>query len=187
MLRRGNALPTRMSASAPLTTFCPTFNPSGCRMYRFSPSAYASSAMRDERFGSYSIVVTVAGIPLLSRLKSMMRSLRLWPPPINRIVVSPELRRPPVRGFGSTSGLCGCLVVISSLTSVVRYRKVCVVGLYVLIGIITLLVETLLATSRLQPRDVASYVSTLAYRFCAYSGIFSPVRKRTYAFFQSGQ
>ena len=70
--------------------------------------------------GTYSIVVTVAGIPVLSRLKSMMRSLRLCPPPINRIVVSPELRRPPVRCLGSTNGLCGCLVVISSLTSVVR-------------------------------------------------------------------
>src|SRR4051794_22561045 len=56
---------------------------------------------------------------------------------MNRIVVSPELRRPPVRGFGSTSGLCGCFVVMSSLTSVVRYRNVCVVGLYVLIGIIS--------------------------------------------------
>src|SRR5690242_2367194 len=91
--------------------------------------------MRDERFGSYSIVCTVAGIPVLSRLKSIIRSFRLWPPPINRIVMSPELRRPPVRCFGSTSGLCGCFVVMSSLTSVVRYRNVCVVGLYVLIGI----------------------------------------------------
>src|SRR5579864_5224897 len=94
--------------------------------------------MRDERLGSYSIVATVAGIPVLSRLKSIMRSLRLWPPPINRIVVSPELRRPPVRGLGSTKGLCGCFVVMSSLTSVVRYRSVCVVGLYVLIGIMKL-------------------------------------------------
>src|ERR1035438_2335601 len=104
-------------------------------MYRFSPSAYASNAIREDRLGSYSIVVTVAGIPVLSRLKSMMRSLRLWPPPMNRIVMSPELRRPPVRGLGSIKGLCGCLVVMSSLTIVVRYRSVCVVGLYVLIGI----------------------------------------------------
>src|SRR5579863_10369793 len=90
--------------------------------------------MREERFGSYSIVVTVAGIPVLSRLKSIMRSLRLCPPPMKRIVISPELRRPPVRGFGSSSGLCGFFVVMSSLTIVVRYRNVCVVGLYVLIG-----------------------------------------------------
>jgi hypothetical protein len=40
---------------------------------------------------------------------------------------------------------------MSSLTSVVRYRNVCVVGLYVLIGIITLLVETLLATPLFYP------------------------------------
>jgi hypothetical protein len=76
--------------------------------------------MREERFGSYSIVVTVAGIPVLSRLKSIMRSLRLCPPPMNRMVVSPELRRPPVRGLGSSSGLCGLVLVMSSLTSVVR-------------------------------------------------------------------
>ena len=89
-------------------------------MYRFSPSAYASSAIRGERLGSYSMLITVAGIPALSRLKSIMRSLRLCPPPINRIVVSPELRRPPVRGLGSSSGLCGFFVVMSSLTIVVR-------------------------------------------------------------------
>ena len=29
--------------------------------------------MRDDRFGSYSIVVTLAGMSRLSRLKSMMR------------------------------------------------------------------------------------------------------------------
>ncbi len=29
--------------------------------------------MRADRFGSYSIVVTLAGMPCLSRLKSMMR------------------------------------------------------------------------------------------------------------------
>src|SRR5215472_12911641 len=137
MFRRGSALPTRMSASGPLTTFCPTLSPSGCRIYRFSPSAYASNAIREERLGSYSMVCTVAEIPILSRLKSIMRSFRLCPPPIKRMVMSPELRRPPVRCFGSTSGLCGFFVVMSSLTIVVRYRSVCVVGLYVLIGIIS--------------------------------------------------
>ena len=38
-----------------------------------------------------------AGIPDLSRLKSISRILRLLPPPWWRIVISPELRRPPVR------------------------------------------------------------------------------------------
>src|SRR5438552_8808253 len=147
--------------------------------------------MREDRLGSYSIVATVAGIPVLSRLKSMMRSLRLCPPPRCQIVMSPELRRPPVRCLGSTSGLCGCLVVMSSLTIVVRYRSVWVVGLYVLIAIITLLVETLLATSLLAA-SLCSRRSKLrlcnrSYRFCAYSGIFSPDRNRTYAFFQSGR
>src|SRR5207248_11658262 len=76
--------------------------------------------MRDERLGSYSIEITVAGIPILSRLKSMMRSLRLCPPPRNRIVVSPELRRPPCRYFGSVSGLCGRSVVRSALEKIGR-------------------------------------------------------------------
>src|ERR1700723_2214355 len=91
--------------------------------------------MRAERLGSYSIVVTVAGMPAFSRLKSIMRSFCLCPPPRCQLVMSPELRRPPVRCFFSTSGLCGCCVVISSLTIVVRYRSVCVVGRYVLIAI----------------------------------------------------
>ena len=68
--------------------------------------------------------------------------------------MSPELRRPPVRCFGSSSGLCGCLVVMSSLTSVVRYRSVCVVGLYVLIGIITLLLASQHLLSPLFARTV---------------------------------
>jgi hypothetical protein len=39
---------------------------------------------------------------------------------MNRLVVSPELRRPPVRSLGSVKGLCGLVRVISSLTIVVR-------------------------------------------------------------------
>ena len=39
------------------------------------------------------------GMPTLSRLKSMMRSFRLCPPPWCQMVRSPELRRPPVRCF----------------------------------------------------------------------------------------
>src|SRR5215470_10322127 len=132
--------------------------------------------MREERFGSYSIVCTVAGIPVLSRLKSMMRSFRLWPPPMKRIVVSPEFRRPPVRCLGSTSGLCGFFVVMSSLTSVVRYRSVCVVGLYVLIGIFETLTSSL-GASRWSLASLGERPTTddqrRFYKFCAYSGIFS--------------
>ena len=75
--------------------------------------------MRAERFGSYSIVATVAGMPALSRLKSMMRSFACARRRDASMVMSPELRRPPVRCFGSSSGLCGLSVVRSSLTSVV--------------------------------------------------------------------
>ena len=35
----GKQLPTRISASGPFITFCPTLSPSGARMYAFSPSA----------------------------------------------------------------------------------------------------------------------------------------------------
>ena len=51
----------------------PALRPIGCRMYRFSPSAYVTSAIRAERFGSYSTVEIFPGMSFLSRLKSMMR------------------------------------------------------------------------------------------------------------------
>src|SRR5215471_7210399 len=114
----------------------PTLRPFGCSMYRFSPSAYVSSAMRADRFGSYSIVVTFAGMSRLSRLKSMTRYIRLWPPPRHHDVSSPRLFRPPVRFSGSTSGLCGSCVVISSNTCTVWNRRPGDVGLYLRIGII---------------------------------------------------
>src|SRR5947207_1290091 len=92
--------------------------------------------MRAERFGSYSIEATVAGTPALSRLKSIVRILRLCPPPRCQLVISPELRRPPVRCLILVSALCGRSVVISSLTSVVLKRSDGVSGLYVLIGMV---------------------------------------------------
>jgi hypothetical protein len=52
------------------------------------------------------------------------------------MVRSPELRRPPVRCFDTSSGLCGLSVVMSSFTSVVWNRNVGVIGRYVLIGIV---------------------------------------------------
>ena len=70
--------------------------------------------MRAERFGSYSIVDTFAGMSNLFRLKSMMRYIRLWPPPRHHDVRCPALLRPPVLCSGSTSGLYGSCVVISS-------------------------------------------------------------------------
>jgi hypothetical protein len=73
MFLSGSALPGRISTLSPETIVSPTFRPAGCRMYRFSPSAYVRSAIRADRFGSYSMVETFAGISRLSRLKSMMR------------------------------------------------------------------------------------------------------------------
>jgi hypothetical protein len=84
--------------------------------------------MRELRFGSYSIVSTTAGIPYLSRLKSIRRSFCLCPPPWWRIVILPELLRPPVRGFTVSSGLYGSFVVMSSFTSFVWKRSVGVMG-----------------------------------------------------------
>ena len=93
--------------------------------------------MRAERFGSYSIVDTFAGMSRLSRLKSMMRYIRLWPPPRHQDVSSPWLLRPPDWCSGSTSGLCGSDVVISSNTCTVWNRVPGDVGLNLRIGMIT--------------------------------------------------
>src|SRR5437868_3403947 len=91
--------------------------------------------MREDRFGSYSIETTVPGMPALSRLKSIRRSLRLCPPPTWRMVMSPLLRRPPVRSLGVVSDFNGRLVVMSSFTNCVAKRRDAVYGLYVLIAI----------------------------------------------------
>src|ERR687888_33061 len=69
--------------------------------------------MRAERFGSYSIVDTFAGMSRLSRLKSITRYIRLWPPPRHHEVSSPRLLRPPDRRSGSTSGLYGSVLAIA--------------------------------------------------------------------------
>src|ERR1035438_9855516 len=92
--------------------------------------------MRAERLGSYSMVATRPGIPYFSRLKSIRRSICLWPPPWWRMVRSPWLRRPPVRCLTARSGLCGFAVVRASLTCGVLERRVGVVGLYVLIAMV---------------------------------------------------
>src|SRR5262249_60725281 len=63
--------------------------------------------MRAVRFGSYSIVDTFAGMSRLSRLKSITRYIRLWPPPRHHDVSCPWLLRPPVARIGSTSGFYG--------------------------------------------------------------------------------
>src|ERR671910_134578 len=94
------------------------------------------SAIRAERFGSYSMVDTLPGMFVLSRLKSMMRYRRLCPPPRHHIVTSPVLLRPPDFFIVSVSGLYGSLVVMSSKVCTVICRRPGDVGLYLRIGIV---------------------------------------------------
>src|SRR5438105_14002533 len=89
-------------------------------------------------------------MPAFSRLKSPARSLRLCPPPRHQLVMSPALRRPPVRCLPRVSGLCGRSAVISSLVSVVWKRSDGVIGLYVLIGIMKLSAVSSQLTAALQ-------------------------------------
>ena len=59
-------------------------------------------------FGSYSIVATLPGTPLLFLLKSITRYFCLAPPPICLTVVLPELFLPPVlESFEELDGLAG--------------------------------------------------------------------------------
>src|SRR5438309_10400024 len=79
--------------------------------------------MRADRLGSYSIAATLAGIPILSRLKSMTRYCFLCPPPRKRIETRPRLLRPPERCLPSTSDFSGVCFVMSSLVSSVAKRR----------------------------------------------------------------
>src|SRR5664280_630513 len=85
--------------------------------------------MRALRFGSYSIVATLAGIPSLFRLKSMIRYCCLCPPPRCRDVLRPWLFRPPVRGLGASSDFSGESVVSSAKSETVWNRRPALVGL----------------------------------------------------------
>src|SRR6478735_10427591 len=84
--------------------------------------------MREVRFGSYSISATRAGIPNLSRLKSMRRYCCLCPPPRRRSVMWPLLLRPPDFGDGSRSDFSGVPRVISSNPLTIRNRVPAVTG-----------------------------------------------------------
>src|SRR3954469_21447777 len=72
------------------------------------------SAMRAERFGSYSIAVTSAATPCLRLLKSILRYFCLWPPPMCRAVNRPLLFRPPLLFFTSVKLLCGLFAEVTS-------------------------------------------------------------------------
>src|SRR6201996_8895618 len=90
--------------------------------------------MRAVRFGSYSIAATFAGMPNLSRLKSMTRKAFLAPPPRKRDETRPSLLRPPDRFFPVTSDFSGVCLVISSRDTTLMKRRDGVVGLKLFIG-----------------------------------------------------
>src|SRR5215203_4653795 len=136
MFRSGRLLPGLMSAPSPASTWLPCPSPFGAMMYRFSPSAKCSSAIRAVRFGSYSMCATLAGTPSLSyRLKSTSRYACLCPPPMCRVVIRPLLLRPPVLGLGTTSDFSGVDRVTSAKSATEAPRRPGVVGLYLRIAI----------------------------------------------------
>src|SRR4051794_8450732 len=85
--------------------------------------------MYAERFGSYSIAATLAGIPSLRRLKSIRRYRRLAPPPRWREVLRPLALRPPVFFRPSTRLFSGSDFVISAKSGYVEKRRPGLVGL----------------------------------------------------------
>src|SRR5207248_3213573 len=104
----------------------------------FSSLGYSISAIRALRHGSYSIESTVASTPSRFRLKSMTRYIRLWPPPRNRLVVTPWTLRPPFFLSGLSSDFSGALtrgLVQSAKSDTIPPRRPADVGLYCLIPI----------------------------------------------------
>src|SRR3954471_5951982 len=136
MFRSGRLLPGLMSAAGPHSTVSPCLSRAGAMMYRFSPSAKCSSAIREVRFGSYSMCATLAGTPSLSaRRKSMIREARLCPPPWWRAGTFPCTLRPPRPCRGRTSDFSGWSRVTSAKSATLEPRRPGVVGLYLRIAI----------------------------------------------------
>src|SRR5690554_5373102 len=127
-------------------------------------------------FGSYSMVLTTPGIPYLSRLKSMIRYARLWPPPLRRTLMRPKvslpafLLRPLVKDFS------GLLAVSSLKTKVVFWRRPGVLGLYVLSAIFQLLLIRLRWPGWNHPWPRLRQPSS-SYR--CYQGCYHPYRGNT--------
>ena len=82
-----------------------------------------------ERFGSYSIAATFAGMASFVRLKSISRKRRLCPPPLWRVVMRPLLFRPPVFLTLPVRLFSGFERVISSNPETVMKRRPGDVGL----------------------------------------------------------
>src|SRR5687767_8359397 len=91
--------------------------------------------MLADRFGSYWMLSTRAGIPSFVRFQSIIRYLRLWPLPRWRTVIRPWLFRPAFRLSATVSDFSGLLFVISSNAFDVIPRRPGDVGLYTLIAI----------------------------------------------------
>src|SRR2546429_887443 len=85
--------------------------------------------MRALRLGSYSMWATLAGMPSLSRRKSMIRYCCLWPPPWCRVVILPCTLRPAFFGLGATRDRSGRGRVTSEKSAKDIPRRPGVVGL----------------------------------------------------------
>src|SRR2546423_7214389 len=85
--------------------------------------------MRAVRLGSYSMWATLAGIPSLSRRKSISRYCCLWPPPWWRVVIRPWTFRPAFLGLGTTRDRSGWSRVMSEKSANDIPRRPGVVGL----------------------------------------------------------
>src|SRR3990172_4967544 len=91
--------------------------------------------MREDRFGSYSMAATFAGMLCLSRLKSIRRNICLCPPPRCRHVMRPRALRPPVFLSGTSRDFSGVRLVTSSKVATLWNRRPGDVGRYFLTGI----------------------------------------------------
>src|SRR5574341_291006 len=91
--------------------------------------------MRDDRFGSYSMAATVAGMLCLSRLKSIRRYICLCPPPRCRHVMRQRPLRPPVFLSGTSRDFSGVRLVTSSKVATLWNRRPGEVGRYFRTGI----------------------------------------------------
>src|SRR5436190_23495737 len=91
--------------------------------------------MYEVRLGSYSIAATLAGIPSLVRLKSILRYRRLAPPPRWREVLRPWALRPPDFLSPSVSAFSGFVFVTSAKSEYETKRMPGLVGLGLRTGI----------------------------------------------------
>src|SRR5205809_1567260 len=75
------------------------------------------------RFGSYSSRSTLASMPSLLRLKSMIRYCCLWPPPLCRTVMWPLLLRPEPRFWLVVSASTGRPLCRFGWTTLISARR----------------------------------------------------------------